>query len=225
MNGVVLIRLAAPMQSWGTRSRFGHRDTEMEPSKSGVIGLIAAAMGLARDADLSHLAAMRMGVRVDQAGHLETDYQTAMGVIKASGGRNDNAVLSWRSYLADARFLVGLEGPVSLCEEIRQALRSPRWPLFLGRKGYVPGEPLATMAVVRGSLVDALTTLDWPALSDGTPVARLPLVIDASSEELGDETWDVPISFEIGARRYGVRRIRRTFLSPASPSPDQEQNP
>ena len=46
---VLLLRLAGPMQSWGTQSRFTHRDTDLEPSKSGVIGLLCAAMGKPRD--------------------------------------------------------------------------------------------------------------------------------------------------------------------------------
>jgi CRISPR system Cascade subunit CasD len=37
---VLLLRLAGPMQAWGTQSRFVNRDTELEPSKSGVIGLL-----------------------------------------------------------------------------------------------------------------------------------------------------------------------------------------
>jgi len=45
----LLIPLVGPMQSWGTRSRFDHRDTEREPSKSGVIGLVCAAIGRDRN--------------------------------------------------------------------------------------------------------------------------------------------------------------------------------
>ena len=39
---VLLLRLSGPMQSWGVQSRFTVRDTGLEPSKSGVVGLIAA---------------------------------------------------------------------------------------------------------------------------------------------------------------------------------------
>ena len=42
---VLLVRLAGPMQSWGSQSRFSHRDTEREPTKSGVVGLLSAALG------------------------------------------------------------------------------------------------------------------------------------------------------------------------------------
>ncbi len=40
--------LDAPLQSWGTASRFQHRGTDAHPSKSGVLGLIAATLGIAR---------------------------------------------------------------------------------------------------------------------------------------------------------------------------------
>ena len=54
----LLLRLAAPLQAWGTDSKFETRRTNQEPSKSGVIGMLAAALGLPRDADLSALAAL-----------------------------------------------------------------------------------------------------------------------------------------------------------------------
>ena len=106
------------MQSWGTQSRFSTRDTGLEPSKSGVIGLLCAALGLGRDSPLDDLARLRMGVRVDRAGVMEKDYQTAgggtlpggraYGVHRANDARGQT-VLSNRYYLADADFLVGLE--------------------------------------------------------------------------------------------------------------------
>ena len=64
----LLIRLAGPMQSWGTQSRFFTRDTGHEPSKSGVIGVLCAALGWGREAPLDDLARLRMGVRVDRPG-------------------------------------------------------------------------------------------------------------------------------------------------------------
>ena len=66
----LLLRLAGPMQSWGTTSRFDQRDTGKEPSKSGVIGLLAAAMGIDREnwTGLQPLARLRMAVRHDRPG-------------------------------------------------------------------------------------------------------------------------------------------------------------
>lgn len=44
----LLLRLAAPLQSWGSDSKFETRKTDREPTKSGVVGLLAAALGLRR---------------------------------------------------------------------------------------------------------------------------------------------------------------------------------
>jgi CRISPR system Cascade subunit CasD len=140
----LLLRLAAPMQSWGTTSRFDERDSQLEPSKSGVIGLLCAALGRDRAEPVDDLAALRMGVRADREGLLMRDYQTATGVVIASGEvKADRTVVSPRYYLADAAFLVGLESEdTALLAALRAALRTPRWPLALGRKAFVPAQPV-----------------------------------------------------------------------------------
>lgn len=132
----LLLRVQAPMQSWGSRSRFDDRDTELEPTKSGVLGLIAAALGVPRDnwTDLAPLTRLRFGVRVDREGIPRTDYHTAQE------GRN--TAVTRRHYLADAAFLVGLEGEAPLLTRIENAVRNPVWPLFLGRKSFPPARPL-----------------------------------------------------------------------------------
>src|SRR3990170_1746021 len=112
----LLLRLAGPMQSWGTTSRFDQRDTGKEPSKSGVIGLLAAALGIEREnwMDLEPLTRLSMGVRHDRPGTPRRDYQTAGcaatdTIIKADGNQaKRGGVVSRRDYLADAAFLVGL---------------------------------------------------------------------------------------------------------------------
>ncbi len=113
----LLIRLVGPLQSWGTTSRFAERDTGKEPSKSGVIGLLAASMGIDRDnwKDIEPLTRLSMGVRHDRSGVLKRDYQTAGcartdTIIKAGGSQASEGVVSYRSFLADAAFLVGMEG-------------------------------------------------------------------------------------------------------------------
>ena len=66
--GTLLLRLAAPLQSWGEDSKFETRRTRREPTKSGVIGLLAAALGRRRDEPLDDLRGLRFAVRVDQEG-------------------------------------------------------------------------------------------------------------------------------------------------------------
>lgn len=135
----LLLRLEGPMQSWGYRSRFDYRDTALEPTRSGVIGLICAAMGIGRNEYKDHsnqFDSLRMGVRVDKEGRPERDYHTALDVIKADGKGKDT-VVSYRDYLADASFTVGLESDDhELLATIAGKLRSPEWTLFLGRKSF-----------------------------------------------------------------------------------------
>jgi len=213
VSGVVVLRLSGPMQSWGTRSRFIHRDTESEPSKSGVIGLVAAALGRPRNADLSDLAGMSMAVRIDAPGHAEVDYQTTLNVIRADGGKNDMAVQSWRHYLADARFMVALGGELWLCQAIASALKAPVWPSFLGRKGYVPGEPVWVADGVQedGLVLEALREVAWPRSKSGA-AAKLEAVVECAAGEPGEERNDVPLSFVVDDRRYRSRRVKRVWL-------------
>ena len=62
----LLLRLAASMQAWGSDFRFEVRRTGREPTKSGVIGLLAAALGRSRADSIDDLCQLRFGVRVDQ---------------------------------------------------------------------------------------------------------------------------------------------------------------
>jgi len=168
----LLLRLAGPMQSWGTTSRFDQRDTGKEPSKSGVIGLLAAASGIDREnwTDLEPLARLAMGVRHDRPGLPRRDYQTAGcaakdTVIRADGSQaKDGGVVSERLYLADAVFLVALEGEDrALLKRVNEKLKDPAWPLSLGRKSYVPSESIWLDDVQEDSLRDVLTRWPWIA--------------------------------------------------------------
>ena len=210
-TATLLVRCVGPMQSWGTRSRFRERDTEREPSKSGVIGLLAAALGRRRHEPVEDLAGLRMAVRIDRPGRVEVDYQTALGVAKASGATPET-LPSHRHYLADADFLVGLEGDRALLGCIHEALRSPRWPLFLGRRGYVPGlPPYVPDGMSDEALVDALRGYPWPT-ERGAPPDSLAVVEECAGEDPGSVRWDVPISFASADRRYATRRVKRTQL-------------
>lgn len=101
----LLLQLVGPMQAWGVTSRFDERDSGLEPSKSGVIGLLCAALGRDRAEPVDDLAALRMGVRVDREGLLMRDYQTATGLLLASGKPDHKrTAISPRFYLADAAF-------------------------------------------------------------------------------------------------------------------------
>jgi len=209
----LLLRLAGPMQSWGTQSHFRHRDTGLEPSKSGVIGLLCAALGRARTEPTDDLAALTMGVRVDREGTLQRDYHTAQDVAGADG-KVEPTVLSERFYLADADFLVGLAGDdLDLLRRLDAAVRAPRWPLFLGRKAFVPGEPVALpgSGVREGmALEEALRSEAWRPLPWGQRPSHLRVVLESrDGAEVRQDQPDAGPAFL--HRRFLPRAVLTTF--------------
>lgn len=203
------------MQSWGTKSRFDERDSDLIPSKSGVIGLLCAAMGIYREAlePVLELAALRMGVRVDQPGVLRYDYQTAQNVIAADESKVHPTTISRRYYLSDAAFLVGLEGDDQpLLARAHRALRHPTWPLYLGRKGYLPSPGVYLKDGLRDEpLRDALgypfIGQRWSSDQDGNPLAsqRLPVWLE-SDDGSGSLRMDQPLG-AFAERRFGARYV------------------
>lgn len=219
---ILLLRLAGPMQSWGTTSRFDQRDTGKEPSKSGVIGLLAAAMGIDREdwIRLKPLTHLSMGVRHDRPGVLKRDYQTAGcadtdKVIRANGTLSDDGVVSERFYLADAVFLVGLESDNRpLLEEANESLKNPVWPLALGRKSYLPAEPVWLQNGVQDTpLLDALKAYPWLGTrrrwEDDAP-EQLLVSLD-STDGSGTLRMDQPLS-SFAERRFGARFVRSEWI-------------
>lgn len=208
----LLLRLQGPLQSWGTSSRFDERDTQLEPSKSGVLGLVCAALGRDRGEAIDDLVRLRMGVRVDQEGLLTRDFQTATGVAIAADGsvKDDRTVVSPRFYLADAVFLVGLQGDTVPLSHIHAACLRPAWALCLGRKSCVPSEPV----FLPGGLVDdrleiALQT--WPNLVSGSLVGEDTRVL-LEDPVVGSVRLDQPIS-SFAVRRFGPRFVRTTTIA------------
>jgi len=211
---VLLLRLVGPMQSWGTQSRFTIRDAGFEPSKSGVVGLICAAIGRPRTEQIDDLAALHMGVRVDHEGRMNSDYHTTLNVIKASGARPPlgEAVVSTRYYLADADFLVGLEGDnLHLLEKIDAALTNPCWPLYLGRKAFPPGEPVHLRDGLWQSqeLYQALATYPRCQRTDDNKIKNLRFVLEDSAGE--SVRLDQPVS-SFAERCFAPRYVRTEFI-------------
>ncbi len=208
----LLLRLAGPMQAWGTTSRFDERDSGLEPSKSGVIGLICAALGRDRSQPVDDLATLRMAVRVDREGLLMRDYQTATGVLLASGKPDlKRTVVSPRFYLSDAVFLVGLEGERCLLDMIQQALRHPVWPLALGRKSMPPTQPVWLQNGLKDEdLISALKNAPLVGAprteQHGQP---LRLMLEHPSE--GAVRLDQPVG-PFAERRFGPRFVKPEVL-------------
>lgn len=217
----LLLRLVGPMQSWGTSSRFDQRDTGKEPSKSGVLGLLAAALGIDGEnrTDLEPLTRLAMGVRHDRPGVPKRDYQTAGcaesdTVIKADGTQSKDGVVSQRFYLADAAFLVGLEcEDRDLLERIHAALRDPVWLLALGRKSYVPSEPIWIENGVKDvPLRDALARWPWIATQRTWEKSPEKLLVSFESQDgSGVLKMDQPLS-SFAERQFAARFVRSEWI-------------
>jgi CRISPR system Cascade subunit CasD len=207
---VLLLRLAGPLQSWGSASRFARRATDPQPTKSGVIGLVAAALGLAREDSLAEFEGLRFGVRTDQPGRLIDDFQTARTLD------GDPLPLSHRFYLSDAVFLAALESDDrAQLERFRAAIAAPQYPLFLGRRSCPPDGPILSW-IVDAELRTALREAEWQAgevYRERNHVAdpSLPLTVDADTDgaQSGhlESKRDVPVSFDPRGRRYGIRAV------------------
>lgn len=227
----LLFRLIGPMQAWGYRSRFEDRDTALEPTRSGVIGLLASACGVPRN-DVDTLTrwdeSLRFGVRVDLPGvrndryaksgfRVETDFHTAQSVLRAAGKGIAETVLSKRHYLADGRFTVGVEASdLGLLRTLEAALKNPVWTLCLGRKSF----PLSLPPWLPGGgiredteLMDALKTAPFLLL---TPREEMPnevtFVIEPGPEGTEKLPKTVPMRLadrplDFDARRFGLRQV------------------
>lgn len=211
---VLLLRLSGPLQSWGSRSRFSRRLTEAQPTKSGVLGLLAAAQGRRRTDSIEDLLELSFGVRIDQPGTIVRDFQTA----RSLDGK-DSMPLSERYYLADAVFLAAIEGDADLVAGFDAALRAPTFPLYLGRRSCPPAGPV-TLGVRPGTVREALKAEGWAAArhhqrATASPRVRLEIVLDAEAGTPWTESYqDTPLSFDPERRAYALRGVVRdeTFV-------------
>jgi CRISPR system Cascade subunit CasD len=234
----LLLRLTAPLQSWGEPSPFNQRDTATFPTRSGVIGLLSAALGRPRTADIDDLAELSLTVRVDRPGVPTRDLHTVGGglparetVTTAEGKKRSGdttTLLSHRVYLADAAFTVALTVPgdttaTELLDQYAQALRTPQWPPYLGRRSCPPEGPL-----LLGRTGDALHHLihmplaaSQPAGKRGVeflsdrPLNRLPVPDEQTATGSDDgshpsgQVNDEPVTFHQQHRSYRSRPLYR----------------
>lgn len=234
--GTLLLRLAGPLQAWGTESRFVERKTRHEPTKSGVVGLLASALGRRREDDVTDLSGFRMAVRIDQPGRYERDFQTAhTRVFDKSANRwvakfdkNHSLPLSNRYYLSDAVFVVGLEMDDALLPVLSEALVHPAFPLYLGRRSCPPSGKLLLASQEGVGLLDAMKRQPWEA-TVGSLVFRHKSERTVSCEVLRDPTptddgtllveqvRDQPISFSQEHRLYGWREVVHDHMDVPNP--------
>lgn len=232
-NEALAFYLNGPLQSWGVCSRYRHRETESFPTKSGIVGLIAAALGVDKHSPeetekLRPIVALTFDVYLLErpdcrfAGRRMMDYHTVgggwhnqwqinkknsiavMSIPRRATGSPFGTVITWRTYLNDAKFIAVLRGNLSTLRECAQALRNPRWGIWLGRKCCIPSSPLCPVidATPEAAIAYLLEKIRGMAIKD----ARL--------ESNGDGAWfplDQPISF--GKRQFRSRPVRAVNMS------------
>jgi CRISPR system Cascade subunit CasD len=252
----LLLHLAGPLQSWGEHSHFNDRDTLAFPSRSALTGMLAAALGRPRHQALDDLE-MTLTVRVDRPGNRLRDFHTVGGglsgprsVVTADGGRrpgDTSTLTSTRWYLEDAAFTVALALPdhTPPPPAWANALRFPRWPLYLGRRSCPPTGPL--LIGVSSDLYADLVRLPLAQPAPGTRQAPddtkekdttreedtvevlflsdqpLTLLPAPPGHDPGEDAGqvhstvlDAPLDFTPGHRRYRARPLyRRTLPLPA----------
>lgn len=242
-QATLVLRLAGPLQSWGSQSRFNQRHTDRLPTKSGVIGLLAAAQGLRRGEDLADLRGLSMGVRVDQPGQVLRDYHVASdyrggkllsSAVNAKGkqkptGPGKMTAVTQRFYLQDAVFVVALSGDERLLSALALAVRSPAFPLALGRRSCVPQQPILlpysddVVLWPDVNVADVLCQVPWQASQQTQKKRRddlekseqsffVKLAMTVDDPKGTDTSTDVPVSFDPHRRGMTSRQVSHDWV-------------
>lgn len=238
---VLILRLEAPLMSFGTVAVDNWRPSAPFPALSAVTGLLGAALGIKRhhtDSLQRLQERLRLASRIDRRGEPLTDYQTVdlgqpwmdgseKGVgwtsrhqveARGKGQANRGTHIRHRQYWANsvATLAVTLdpaeESPT--LAETAEALRRPCHPLFLGRKGCPPAEPVLAEVQEAKSLRQALAAFPAHPQADSTELpAQWPIEEEGGLEEqILRDRRDWPNQIHAGSRRAW-----RGFVRPAAP--------
>ncbi|MBD3949622.1 type I-E CRISPR-associated protein Cas5/CasD [Tuanshanicoccus lijuaniae] len=204
----IILKLSGPMQSYGTDSHFETRKTDFYPSKSAIVGLLGACMGLRRsDEKISELNDLNFAVRVDQPGKLLKDYHTAQSNKK--NGEFERTYVTNRYYLEDAIFIVALGSEdEKLIETLSTALQNPYFQPYLGRRS-LPINADYFWGVKDQEIIAAIKSIPWQAVDNykknGT--RKIPIYCDSNLIESNRKTLrkDRVLSFDQKNRRFTFR--------------------
>ena len=217
---VLVLKFSGPLQSWGTGLKLKDHETDSMPSKSGTIGMIAAAMGRRRNEDISDLASLRFGVREDEPGEILHDYHAAHTY---KGEKITATDVGRRDYIQDACFVVGLEGDRDMLERCEHALHHPIFQLYLGRRSCVPDVGMVK-GIFEGDLEGVLSAFpkqtggnEWDETdqrerrkkSEGNAL-RLCVETDGSGDRMRK---DNPVSFDFRDRQYRHRMEKDLYVN------------
>ena len=171
----LLFQIYAPIVSWGEIAVGGERQSSRHPSKSAIIGLIAAALGIKREEEelLNSLSDnLGIAVQLHSGGQILKDFHTVQVPRSKSKvvyhtrreellgfDEKDNAIISRREYRCDALSVIAVylknEKSEFSLEKIEGALREPSFHQYFGRKSCVPALPLAPLLIEKSNLKEA----------------------------------------------------------------------
>ncbi|MCB5269247.1 MAG: type I-E CRISPR-associated protein Cas5/CasD [Candidatus Cloacimonetes bacterium] len=264
-SNTLFLRLEGHLQAWGSHeSKLAIRRTQGFPSKSAIAGILCAALGIPRENCsqkwLPTIAMMKMGVRIDRPGIRWWDYHTVgagqnMPIADYPAEKLENiskplteneanmvrkvkpvTMLTRREYLSDASFLVALQGPAEIIKDLQQAIESPKWQLFLGRKNCPPSRPIAEHGTgYFESTVQALASLPiakGQSYDDDDIVLWLDWEPNDHDEDIPDSVeqfYDVPVSFSPHVYKpryvYPISIPATSFMEDTTPYPQRKWRP
>jgi len=210
----ILLKFAGPLQSWGTSSRFESRSTDRYPSKSAVVGILAACFGYRRDdSRIVQFNELDFGVRIDQPGELLHDYHVAQKL--KPNGTLDQVYVTNRYYIQDAVFVVAIGSEDDeWISSIEYALRRPCFQPFLGRRC----NPLTAdfyIGTKNKTVMSCLMELEWQASGwyKKRYKGRVTLPVYADAHLIEDSprhmARDRVITFSQKERLHGYRAVGR----------------
>ena len=224
---VLLMWLESPLQSWGCDSKFNVRCSLDFPTKSGILGLIACAMGLGgpqnhwladmRQYPLTVLSFKRKGESlVGSSVSKLNDFQTIgthydpkdpwedLMIPKTVEGKSavgGGTKIINREYLLDACFGVLMLLPEEVAETVKNALILPHWDIYFGRKCCQP-----TDMIFRG-LFSSTEDAEAAACSLASEKGRYldEKIVEGSFPDDGEILYlrDVPLQFGQEKRYIG----------------------
>jgi len=193
MRDYLVMRLYAPLASWGEIAVGEARHSAAYPSKSALLGLLGAALGVRRDdgdAQARLNAGYVFGVKLCSAGFPLRDYHTVQSPKSKAKVRYytrrdevergelniEPALLTEREYRCDALAVVAIAaigGDVLPLRELAEHIKTPHFPLYLGRKSCPLAIPLNPQVNTFASLKDVLDSLDEVALPGTASVKQM----------------------------------------------------
>ena len=218
--------LNAPLQSWGVGAKFNFRPSMSFPSRSGIVGMLAAASGIDRGDDVWLQEVNKLSFTMSVFAHNDC-YGTRIVDYHTVGGGNDNVVfrkkdpwryrmavskfdggvkteLTYREYLQDSSFGVIIFGDNDLVHTVKKlatAVQSPVWGVWLGRKSCIPTEPI--FAGLYDDIESAQDAINKRACKNDHSLQML--VEEVTTDQAEENIMDIPISFS--RREYGLRSV------------------